>query len=138
MATKFADRGFISVNGTPIEDVKNVKLARNPNAKAVSTMTRNGRNKGYVAGNLDILITFSIAIENLLARPKLESIDYEANDVALVLEIGADQYVCTGLFPGPVDDGAPGTGQESQTDSTLGALDVVDAFGNSALFQLGL
>lgn len=138
MATKFADRGFISINGAPIADVKNIEVRRNPTARAVPTMTRNGRNKGYVQGNLEIQVNFAIAIENLLARPKIEAIDYENNDVALTFEVGADQFVCVGLFPGDYADRTPGVGQEAETTFTLGALDVVDSFGNSALFQLGL
>lgn len=138
MAQLYADRGFLSVNGAFLEDVKTAVVRRNPNAKVVSTMTRNGRNKGYVQGNLDITVDFTIAVENQLARPKLESINYEANNVALTFEVGADLFTVTGLFPGPYDDNAPGTGQDVTTSFSFGALDVVDAIGNSSLFDLVL
>lgn len=138
MAQLYADRAFLSVNGAFLEDVKTAVVRRNPNAKAVATMTRNGRNKGYVQGNLDITVDFSIAVENQLARPKLESINYEANNVALTFEVGSDLFSVIGLFPGPYDDNAPGTGQDVITSFSFGALDVVDATGNSSLFDLVL
>lgn len=101
-------------------------------------MTRDKWNKGFVQGNTDVEIDLTIAVQNGLARPKLEGIDYENNDVQLTFECGADQYVATGLFPGNTEDSAGGIGQEVQTNFRFGALKVIDAVGNSVLFGLDL
>ena len=138
MSMVYADRGFISINGARIADVTNITLRRNRNAKAVPTMTPDGFNRGFVKGNMDIDVDFSLAVENQLATPKLETIDYEANDVQLSYIVGADQYICTGLFPKEDSLTNPGVGEVAKKDFKFGALKVTDAIGNSVLFGLDL
>lgn len=138
MSMLYADRAFISVNGARLVDVQSATLRQNFNAKAVPTMTPDRFNTGFVRGNTDIDVTVQIAVENALARPKLESIDYEANDVQLTFLVGADQYVATGLFPKDVEDASSGIGEEVKTTFNFGALKLTDAIGNSALFSLSL
>lgn len=138
MAQKYADRAFLSLNGVRLFDIKSASLRQNPNARAVPTMTPDGFNRGFVQGNRDIVINFSIAVMNKLARPKLESIDYENNDVQMTFECGVDQFVATGLFPGETADDSPGVGQEVTTSFTLNALRLTDAAGNSSLFDIDL
>jgi len=101
-------------------------------------MTPDGFNRGFVQGNTDIDITFTLAVLNQLARPKLEGIDFETNDVQLTFVCGADQYVCTGLFNKDTDDSAGGIGDEVKTTFNFGALRITDAVGNSVLFNLTL
>ena len=113
-------------------------LKQNLNAKEVPSMTPDGFNRGFVQGNRTIDITLQIAVQNQLARPKLESIDYENNDVQLTFICGADQYIATGLFMKDVDDNAGGVGDEVKTSFNLSALRVQDAAGNSSLFNLSL
>lgn len=138
MATKYADRAFISINGAKLVDLQTSSLKQNKNAKEVSTMTPNGFNKGFVQGNTTIDISLSIAVQNQLARPKLEGIDYENNDVQLTYVCGADQFICTGLFMKDTDDNSGGVGSESKTTFNFGALGVQDAVGNSVLFNINL
>lgn len=138
MATKYADRAFISVNGARIADVQSASLKQNLSAKEVSSMTPDGFNRGFVQGNRVIDVALQIAVENQLARPKLEAIDYENNDVQLTFVVGADQYVATGLFLKDVEDNAGGVGDEVKTSFNFGALRVQDAVGNSSLFNLEL
>lgn len=138
MATKYADRAFISVNGARLADIQSASLKQNKNAKAVPSMTPDGFNRGFVQGNTDIDISLQIAVQNQLARPKLEAIDYENNDVQLTFVVGADQFVATGLFLKDVDDNAGGVGDEVKTSFNLGALRVTDGVGNSALFNIEL
>lgn len=138
MAQKYADRAYISVNGQRFSDVVSATLRQNPNAKVVPTMTRDKFNKGFVQGNTDIEIDVTIALQNKLSRPKVEAIDYENNDVQLTFECGAELFTATGLFPGPVDDSAGGVGSEVRSSFKFGALKVVDAVGNSALFNIDL
>ena len=79
-----------------------------------------------------------MAVQNQLARPKLEAIDYENNDVQITFLVGADQYVATGLFLKDVEDAAGGVGDEVKTTFNFSALKVQDAVGNSVLFNLAL
>lgn len=138
MATKYADRAFISVNGARLADVQSATLRQNKNARVVPSMTPDGFNRGFVQGNRDIDITVQIAVRNQEARPKLENINYETNDIQLTFVVGADQFVCTGLFNKDVDDAAGGVGDEVKTTFNFGALRVQDAVGNSVLFDIDL
>lgn len=135
MATKYADRGFIAVNGVPVIDVQSISVKQNFNAKQVKSMTPDGFDRGYVEGNVDTDVNFVVAVENLLASPKLESIDFQANNVSLSAVFGADQYTVQGLFRKDVDQSAPGVGEEVKKTFNFGALKVVDAVGNSVLFS---
>jgi len=138
LATKYADRAFISVNGASIADVQSASLKQNQNAKVVPSMTNDGFNRGFVQGNKDIDITCAIALENQLARPKFEEIDYESNDVQMTFRCGAEIFVATDLFLKDVEDNAGGVGEEVKTTFNFGAIRLVDSVGNSALFNIGL
>lgn len=138
MATKYADRAFISINGTRIADVQSASLKQNKNARVVPSMTPDGFNRGFVQGNTDIDVTVQIALQNALARPKFESIDYESSDVQLTFACGAELFTATGLFLKDVDDNAGGVGDEVKTTFNFSALRLVDSVGNSALFNIEL
>ncbi len=138
MAVKFADRAFLSVNGTPITDLQSASLKRNFNSKVVASMTRNGRNQGFVQGNLDIDISLSLAVRNATPRPKLESIDYEANDVQITFECGSEIFIATKVFLKDNEDNAGGIGDEVKASFNFSALDLTDATGNPASFNIQL
>lgn len=138
MAQQYADRAFISVNGARFADVETSSLRRNFNSRTVKTMTPDGNAAGFVKGNNEYDIDVKIAVQNQLSRPKMESIDYENNDVQLTYICGADQYSCLGLFPKNVDDDAPGVGDEAKCDFKFGCLKVIDTVGNSVLFNIAL
>lgn len=138
MATKYADRAFISINGTPVADVQSSQLRQNRNAREVPSMTRDGFNAGFVEGNKVIDVTLQLAVRNNDPRPKFDSIDYEANDVQLTYVVGSEQFIATGLFLKDSDDNAGGVGDEVKTTFNFGALRLTDAVGNGALFDLDL
>lgn len=138
MTTRYADRAFLSVNGAALLDLQTASLKQNKNAKPVPSMTPDGFNRGFVQGNVDIDIMGQIAVQNQLARPKLEGIDYENNDVQITFVCGADQFVCTGVFMKDVEDNSGGVGQEAKGTFNWGALRCQDAVGNSALFDIDL
>ena len=138
MSTRYADRAFVSINGARLVDVQSASLKQNKNARAVPSMTPDGFNRGYVQGNRDIDVTLTLAVQNQLARPKLENIDYENNDVQLTFIVGSDQYIATGLFLKDTEDNAGGVGDEVKNTMNFGALRVQDAVGNSSLFNLEL
>lgn len=138
MAAKYADRAFLNLNGARLFDIQSATLRQNKNARVVPSMTPDNFNRGYVQGNTDIDITCTMAVQNQLARPKLEAIDYENNDVQITFLVGADQYVATGLFLKDVEDAAGGVGDEVKTTFNFSALKVQDAVGNSVLFNLAL
>lgn len=138
MATAYADRAFLAVNGAPLLDLQTASLKQNKNARAVPSMTPNGRNRGFVQGNLDIDIMAQIAVLNQLATPKIEAIDFEAADISISFVCGADQYVVIGVFLKENDINAGSVGDEAKKTWNFGALDVVDAVGNSVLFDIQL
>lgn len=138
MATLYADRGFVSVNGVEVLDVESITMRQSDGTATVKTMTRNRRAKGYVKGNREITGTLVVAVQNQLGTPKLESIDYEENDVALTFEHGGDRYTATGFDLGETAQDASGVGTEGKKTFNWLALDVIDQVGNSALFQLSL
>lgn len=136
MATKYADRTFISVNGSRLSDLQSATLKQNQNAKEVPSMTNDGFNRGFVKGNTTIDITINLAVQNKNARPKLEAIDYENNDVQMTWICGAELFVCTGLFDKDAEDNAGGVGEEVKATFNLGALKITDQVGNGVLFNL--
>jgi hypothetical protein len=136
MATLYADRAFISINGVELMDVESASLKQSDGTKAVPTMTRNRRNKGFVKGNREISLNVVVAIQNKLGSPKLENIDFEANDVSLTYECGADRYTAVGLEHVDTDSNTSGVGTEGKKSFNLVALDVIDQVGNSSLFNL--
>lgn len=138
MATKYADRAFISVNGARLADVQTSTLRQNKNARAVASMTNDGFNRGFVQGNTDIDITVTLAVRNLEPSPKLEAINYEVNDVQLTYVCGADQYIATSLFLKDSDTNAGGVGDEVKKTFNFGAIKLTDAIGNGALFDIDL
>lgn len=138
MAVKYADRAFISVNGARIADIQSASLKQNRNAKVVPSMTPDRFNRGYTEGNTDIDITFSLAVRNQEARPKLDFVDYENNDVQITFVCGAEQFIATGLFNKDTSDDAGGVGDEVKTTFNFGALRLQDSVGNSALFGIEL
>lgn len=138
MATLYADRAFVTVNGARIADVQSASLKQNYNARAVPSMTRDRFNKGFVRGNVDIDITMTVAVQNALARPKIEFIPFESADVQLTFVVGADKFIATGLFIKDASDDAGGIGDEVKTTFNLGALKLVDSIGNSSIFNISL
>lgn len=135
MGMLYADRMFVTINGARLVDVQTCSIRRNFNARAVPSMTPDGFNRGFVQGNQDIDVNLVLAVENDLARPKLEMIDYKNNDVAITAVVGADQYIVGPLFPKDAEDSAPGVGEEVKATFNFGALRITDAVGNSILGQ---
>jgi hypothetical protein len=138
MSTKYCDRAFLTINGARIADLQTASLKMNANARVVPSMTRDKFNRGFVQGNTDIDVTCTVAVQNLLASPKLEAIDYESNDIGITFEAGSDVYTVSGVFLKDTDQTAGGIGDEVKKTWNFGALKVVDAVGNSALFNLSL
>lgn len=132
---RYADRIFLSLNGQRVVDLQSCTVRQNHNARAVPTMTPDRYNRGHVRGNVDIDITAQIAIDNALARPKFENIDYGLSDVQITAVFGSDQLVMTGVFLKDNDDAAGGVGDEVKSTFNFGAIKITDAVGNSSLFD---
>lgn len=137
MGNLYADRGFISVNGVEVLDIENITVGINDGTKFVPGMTRNRRPPGKVKGNREVDIKFTVAVQQSLATPKLENLDFTKN-VALTFEHGGDRYTCPGLDHADTNQGASGVGTEGKKDFHMLADDIVDQIGNSALFSLAL
>ncbi len=139
MATVYADRAFISVNGVAVGDIQSANLRQNFNARPVDTMTPDKFNRGFVQGNTHIDLGLTLAIQNTLARPKIDQIDFEANDISVTFVVGADQFVALGCFKKDASDDASGVATEVKHQLNLGATKLVDAVGNAAaLFDITL
>lgn len=138
MSVRYADRAFISINGSPLVDLKSASMKKNRNARPVGTMTRDGFNRGFVQGNTDIDITLGLAVANDRPLVKLDTIDYEANDLQLTFVCGQEQYIASGLFLKDSDLNAPNVGDESTATYNMGALKATDAVGNPVDFALEL
>jgi hypothetical protein len=136
MSVLFADRAFVSINGVEVLDIESASLKQSDGTKTVPTMTRNRRNKGFVKGNREIDISLSTAVQNKLGSAKLESIDFENNDVALTFECGGDRYTAVGLDLVDADQSASGVGSQAKKSFNLKALDLIDQVGNSSLFDI--
>jgi hypothetical protein len=133
---RYADRLFMSVNGQSIVDLKSCTVKQNHNRKAVHTMTPDRYNRGFVQGNIDIDITAVLAVENQLARPKFDGIDYENNDVQITAVFGSDQLVLSGVFLKDNDDNSANVGEEVNSTFNFSALKITDPVGNSSLFTV--
>jgi hypothetical protein len=138
MSTLYIDRGYVSINGVEVLDVQDITLKVADGTKYVPTMSRNRRYKGYVKGNRDINVHVGIAVQSGLGTPKLEGIDYQANDVALTFEHGGDRYTLTSLDFVSMDQNASGVGSEGKKGWEFLALDIIDQVGNSSLFNSSL
>jgi len=136
MATKYADRAFVKVNGVILFDLQSAELRQTTNSRAVPSMTNDGWNKGFVRGNTDIDITCAVAVQNTLASPKMEALNFEENDISINFECGADIYSATGVFLKTMAQNAGGIGDEVKKTFEFGALKLTDAAGNSSLFNL--
>lgn len=138
MSQLYADRIFVSMNGVEMVDVQSVTAKLADGTKYVPTMTRNRRHKGVVKGNRDINLSIAVAVQNKLGSPKLESLDYENNDVAITYECGADRYTFTGISYVDSEQSATGVGTEAKKTFNLLALDCIDQVGNSSLFPTSI
>lgn len=138
MSTLYADRGFVSVNGVEVLDVESITCRVSDGTKHVPTMSRNRRFTGTVKGNREISVNFSVAVQNKLGSPKLESLDYENNNVALTFEHGADRYSLVNLDFVDFEQSASGVGSEGKKSFNMLALDIIDQVGNSALFPTSI
>lgn len=134
MSQLYADRAFLSMNGTEVQDVQSASLEQNRNSKPVRSMTRKPWNKGFVEGNRDIKLTCTIVCQNALASPKWDQYDYVTNDVAMSFECGADLYVAHSLELVSCRQEATGVGEEVKKTFEFFALSLTDAVGDSALF----
>lgn len=138
MPNLYADRGFISVNGVEVLDVESIDVKISDGTKHVPTMTRDRRFTGTVKGNREISANFSVAVQNKLGSPKLETVDYNSNDVAMTFEHGGDRYTLTGMDFVDVDQAAPGVGAEGKKTFNAIFIDIIDQVGNSSLFPTSL
>ena len=138
MGVLYADRGFVSINGVEVLDVESITVRISDGTKFVPTMTRDRRHKGTVKGNRDVSCNFAAAVQNALGSPKLESIDYQNNDVALTFEHGADRYTLVGIDFVDTEQSAGGVGTEGKKSFNMIARDIIDQVGNSALFPTSL
>lgn len=138
MSTLYSDRGFISINGVEVLDVESITVRVSDGTKHVATMTRNRRFSGTVKGNREISCNFAVAVQNTLATPKIEQIDFQTNNVALTFQQGADIYTLVNMDFVDAEQSAPGVGSEGKKTFNAIFLDMIQQVGNSSLFPTSL
>lgn len=137
-AAVYADRAFVSFQGIELVNIQRSSLRQDFGGKPVETMTNDRFNRGFLLGNRKITIGLTLATEQTLARPKLDGIDFTAQDYAVTYVVGANLWVATGLFPIDATDDNGGVGAEATFAINLGATRIVDAAGNPVDFNIAL
>ena len=138
MGVLYADRARMFVNGVELLDVQSLTVNLNDATKVVQTMTTDRRNKGWTRGNREITFTAEVAVQDALASAKLESIDYDSQDVSVQFTQGADKYLLKSVCMNTMSQAASGVGSEGKKTYNFVALDLVDMVGNSDLFVTSL
>lgn len=136
MSRLYADRGHLNFQGVELQDIMEISVSRNDGTKPVGTMSRDRRHKGYVKGNREIRWTFSVAVQESLATPKIEDLDFQSNDYSCTFEHGGDRYTLVDIEHADDNQAASGVGTEGKKSFNMLALDILDQNGNSALFKL--
>lgn len=137
-AAVYADRAFVSFQGIELINIQRSSLRQDFGGKAVESMTPDRFNRGFLLGNRKITIGLTLAVEQTLARPKIDGIDFTAQDYAITYVVGANLWVATGLFPIDATDDSGGVGAESTFAINLGATRFTDAVGNPITFGVVL
>lgn len=133
---RYADRGFLSVNGVELVDLVTASVTRSTGLQRKSTMTRSGRDSGYSNGNLQIQIAAELAIERKKAQIDLALADPDA-EIRLVFECGGERLTAIGVAESSATINAS-VGDASKSVQWE-ALDIVNENGLSvnAEIQLG-
>ena len=142
MSNLYADRGKIFFNGQEMADIQSVSVTMNSNTKLVQTMSKNGRAAGFVRGNLDGNLSFSLAQQAQSAAPFFLNTTFLGTDQITVqfFGYGADdaastQIILTGVCLASDTRDATSQGSESQAKYNFIFVDATDPIGVSA--QLG-
>ena len=125
---KFADRGFISVNGVELAHLTTASVTRATGVQRKSTMTRSGRDAGYSSANLSIQVSLELAIEKNKAQIDLALADDDA-DVKIVFEVGGERLSVIGVVESSMTLNSS-VGDASKSIS-LEALDIINELGDS-------
>lgn len=128
MTNKFADRGFVTVNGFEIAYVKTARCTVDDAASVVDTMSRNFRSAGIKNGNKKFDIELELEIPALQAQVDLAIADPGSN-VNAVFECGGERYTYHNVFRKTV--GMNSSVGEASKSISLGALDCTNENGAS-------
>lgn len=125
---RFADRGFVTVNGVEVLHLKSANISTNENLTRADHMTRNRRSSGYKYGNKHIQIALEKDIEWNRAQIDLSIADPEA-DVNMVFVCGGERYTVKGVAQS--DMSLNSSVGDSSKSSNYEALDIVNENGDS-------
>jgi len=131
----YADRGFVTVNGVEVGDLKSLKFTKDESVTVVETMTRNKRSAGFKQGNLKVTGSLEMEIQDQKAQIDL-AFQY-GNEVNVIFHVGtsSERYSLLGLTQNSADLNAS-VGETSKTINFM-ALDAVNENGNSVNSAIG-
>lgn len=132
---RFADRGFVSINGVEVEDLVSANVTRGTGLQRKSTMTRSGRDAGYSSGNISVQVALELAVQKKKAQIDLALADEEA-DVRLVFECGGERLSVIGLAESSMTLNSS-VGDVSKSISLEG-LDIINELGESVNGSISL
>lgn len=133
---RYADRGFLAVNGVELVDLVTCTVNRSTGLQRKKTMTRNGRDAGYSNGNLEVQISGELAIERKKAQIDLALADDDA-EITGVFECGGERFTCIGIAES--SSSITSSVGDSSKSFQWEALDIINENGESVnvLIQLG-
>jgi hypothetical protein len=136
MATKFyADRGFVTINGVELGNLKSVKWMIDEAVTAVETMTRNKRAAGYKQGNRKVSGSFELEVED--QKGQIDLAFQYGNDVTIICQLGTagERWQLKGLVQNSQD--LSGSVGEAGKTIAFTCLDAVNENGPGVNAQAG-
>ena len=136
MATKkYADRGFLYVNGILTANIKSIKVTIDESVTVVDTMTANKRSSGFKQGNRKVSGSFDLEVED--QRPSIDMAFLYGQDVSVIFQMGTagDRWQLTGLTQGN-QDMSTSVGDSGKTINFM-ALDAINENGPTVNAQIG-
>lgn len=136
MAAKYyADRGFVTINGVELADLKSVRWTVDEAVSVVQTMSRDYRNKGYKKGNRSVSGTLELETPNDKAQIDL-AFQY-GQEVNVICTLGnGERHQLLSIVQNSQDL----SGSVGDTSKTINfvALDAVNENGNAVNADIGL
>lgn len=135
MTTYFADRGYLTINGVEVANIKSIRFTKDEAVTVVSTMARNKRDAGYKQGNLKVTGSFELEIED--QRPSIDLAFQYGNVVNAIVQVGTagDRYLLSSLVQNNQDIST--SVGESTKSINFTALDAVNENGPGVNSILG-
>lgn len=132
---RYADRGFVTINGYEVVDLKSANVQVNENLSRADHMTRNYRSSGFKKGNKHISVALEKDIKFNQAQIDLSIADDSA-EVNFVFECGGERFTVKDVALS--DWGINSSLGDASKSSNYEALDIVNENGDSVNVNISL